>query len=487
MLAATTISDWRSFGAPRFRTYHALALTQGIVGVLASFDVVIPFALAIGCPPFVAVLLGVLPLAGGMGQLVMPRLLDRTDGNLRGLTLFFAAISEPRGLYLAALAALVTFGVVSGPLAVLLLALVLAVTTFVTSIVGANLLSWHSAVLPEQDRRLVVPRLLAVSLAIGALLLLPMAAVLDTLYHQVGPLAYGLPFTVSGILGLAEIYVLRRLRHPGKFILPAGAETTDAQPTPELTRFLKVSATNAFGMGFAPSMSVFAITVVGVTAGFSIMISSIGTLTMVVAAAGRGLARARIFDGHAAPIVRDPRAGHGRASACRSGAAFAPIFLIASSMLGAIGFAFGSLAANEKLFRLISGPAVLRQHARYLGRTSGAMTAAQFMSAGVVAVAGPPVIPLSRSSTRARRSCAFALPPRSAAPAPARQLHSRLRWRRLGPPPPLENRPAFRPWVKTWGRAGHRGGTGLRRARESRASGADSDRDRSSRRRATRA
>ena len=119
MLAVTTIEDWRQFGAPRFRMYHALALTQGVVSVLAGFDVVIPFALAIGCPPFVALLLGVLPLAGGMGQLVVPRLLDRTNGNLRGLTLFFAAISEPRGLYLAALAALVTLGALSGPAAVL--------------------------------------------------------------------------------------------------------------------------------------------------------------------------------------------------------------------------------------------------------------------------------------------------------------------------------------------------------------------------------
>ena len=390
MLAATTISDWRNFGAPRFRTYHALAITQGVVGVLAGFDVVIPFALAIGCPPFIAVLLGVLPLAGGMGQLIVPRLLERTDGNLRGLTLFFAAISEPRGLYLAALAALVTLGFVTGPLAVLLLAIVLAITTFVTSIVGANLLSWHSAVLPEQDRRLVVPRLLALSLAIGALLLLPMAAALDALYHHIGPLAYALPFTVSGILGIAEIYVVRRLRHPGKFIVPAGAETADQQPTPELTKFLKVSATNAFGMGFAPSMSVFAITVVGVTAGFSMMISSIGTLTMVVAAAVAG---ARLARGSSSVMMRQSFAIRAVAMAAPllalPGASFAPVFLIASSMLGAIGFAFGSLAANEKLFRLISGPAVLRQHARYLGRTSGAMTAAQFVSAGVIAVAGP--------------------------------------------------------------------------------------------------
>jgi len=390
LLAVTTIEDWRSFGARRFRVYHALALAQGVVGVLAGFDVVIPFALAIGCPPFVAVLLGVLPLAGGMGQLIVPRLLDRTDGNLRGLTLFFAAISEPRGLYLALLAALVTLGVVGGPLAVLLLALILAVTTFVTSIVGANLLSWHSAVLPEPDRRLVVPRLLAVSLAIGALLLLPMAAALDAIYRHVGPVAYALPFTVSGAFGLAEIYVLRRLRHPGKFVVPQELETADELPTPDLQRFLKVSAVNAFGMGFAPSMSVFAITVVGVTAGFSMIISSIGTLTMVVAAAVAGTRLAR---GSSTAMLRQSFAIRALAMASPllaiPGAAFAPVFLIASSMLGAIGFAFGSLSANEKLFRLISGPAVVRQHARYLARTSGAMTVAQFTSAGVVAVAGP--------------------------------------------------------------------------------------------------
>jgi hypothetical protein len=389
LLAVTTIEDWRSFGAPRFRLYHALALTQGVVSVLTSFDVVIPFALAIGCPPFVAVLLGVLPLAGGMGQLIVPRLLERTDGNLRGLTLFFAAISEPRGLYLTILAALVTLGLVGGPLAVVLLALILGVTTFVTSIVGANLLSWHSAVLPEQDRRLVVPRLLAVSLAIGALLLLPIAAVLDALYGQFGPLAYGLPFAVSGVLGLAEISVLRRLRHPGKFIVPAHAETTDRVPTPELSRFLKVSALNAFGMGFSPSMSVFAITVVGVTAGFAIIISTIGTLTMVVAAAVAGTRLAR---GSSTAMMRQSFAIRALAMAAPllalPGAAFAPVFLIASSMLGAIGFAFGSLAANEKLFRLISGPAVVRQHARFLGRTSGAMTAAQIISAAVIGLAG---------------------------------------------------------------------------------------------------
>ena len=115
MLSAPLVDDWRSFGERRFRLYHYLALSQGVVGVLAGFDVLIPFALALGCPPPVAVLLGVLPLFGGMAQMLVPRLLDRTDGNLRGLTILLAAIAEPRGFWFVALAVLVATGVVSGP------------------------------------------------------------------------------------------------------------------------------------------------------------------------------------------------------------------------------------------------------------------------------------------------------------------------------------------------------------------------------------
>jgi len=38
---------------------------------------------------------------------------------------------------------------------------------------------------------------------------------------------------------------------------------------------------------------------------------------------------------------------------------------------------------------LVRGPQVLRHYARYLARTSGAMTAGQLFSAGVIAVSGP--------------------------------------------------------------------------------------------------
>ena len=117
MSRSTAIDGWRRFGDPRFRNYHYLALAQGVVGVLAGFDVVIPWALAMGCPPFAAILLGALPLAGGIAQLAVPRLLDRTGGNLRGLTVLIATLGEPRGLYFAALAALFAAGIVSAPVA----------------------------------------------------------------------------------------------------------------------------------------------------------------------------------------------------------------------------------------------------------------------------------------------------------------------------------------------------------------------------------
>ncbi len=215
-MSAPLLDDWRRFADPRFRVYHYLALCQGVVGVLTGFDVVIPFALAIGSSPVVAVLLGVLPLAGGMAQLVVPSLLDRTGGNLRGLTIFIAAVAEPRGLYFAALAGLAAAGLLGGPLLILLLAVLIGLGSVLGSIANANLLSWHSAVLSESDRRLTVPRLMAVSLAIGALLLLPMAVLLDGLVRAIGLYAYALPFLVSGALGVIEIFVLRRLRHPGR-------------------------------------------------------------------------------------------------------------------------------------------------------------------------------------------------------------------------------------------------------------------------------
>jgi MFS family permease len=412
------VDDWRRFGDPSFRVYHYLALAQGVVGVLAGFDVVIPFALAVGIPPFLAVLLGVVPLAGGMAQLVMPRLLDRTDGNLRGITILFAAISEPRGLYFALLVLLAASGIVVGPLAFVVLAALVAVTSIVSSVATSNLLSWYSAILPEPERRLVVPRMMAVSLGIGALLLIPMAAALDALSHQIGLMAYALPFLVSGTLGVVEVVVLFKLRHPGRVVVPpiALASDSDVAAAPDLARFLRVSGINALGMGFAPSMSVFMISVLGMSAGFSMMVGAIGTLTQVASAAISG---SRLTRGSSEKMLR--RSFGIRAMAMAApllawpGTITAPFLMILTSMLGAIGFSSGQLAANERMFRLIRGPAVVRQHARYLARTSGAMTIGQLIGSGVIYVgmsAGYPAFALLYGISSAIRVVAY----RDAAP-----------------------------------------------------------------------
>jgi MFS family permease len=427
------VDDWRRFGATDFRTFHYLALCQGVVAVLAGFDVVVPFALAIGIPPFLAVLLGVIPLAGGMAQLVMPRLLDRTDGNLRGITIFLAAIAEPRGLYLALLAVLVASGLLVGPLAFLALAALVAVMSVLSSIATSNLLSWYSAILPEQERRLVVPRMLAVSLAIGALLLLPIAAALDALSHQIGVLAYALPFLISGVLGVAEVVVMARLPHPGRVVVPPAAMASDPdhQDSPDLRRFLRVSGMNALGMGFAPSMSVFMISILGLTAGYSMMVGAIGTLTQVAAATVAG---AQLGRGSSEKMLRQSFWIRATAMALPlfawPGTVTAPLLMIGTSMLGAIGFSSGSLAANERMFRLVRGPAVVRQHARYLARTSGAMTVGQVIGSAVVGLGmsiGYPAFALLYGTSSVIRVVAWrqaapeeASSARAAAPQPVR-------------------------------------------------------------------
>jgi hypothetical protein len=192
---------------------------------------------------------------------------------------------------------------------------------------------------------------------------------------------------------------------------------------------MRVSAINALGMGFAPAMSVYVISVVGLSAGFSMLVGAIGTLTMVVAAAFFG---GRLAHGSSTSMLRNSFAI--RALAMISpilalpGFALAPLFLIASAMLGAIGFSSGTLAGNEKLFRLISGPAVIRHHARFLARTSGAMTIGQITGAAVLAVLGPvgyPAFAALYAASATVRVLAFAQasPVSQVSPAPEPSTH----------------------------------------------------------------
>jgi hypothetical protein len=381
------LSDWQRFAASRFRWYHLLALSQGIVAVITGLDVLIPFVLAIGCPPAVTPLLGILPLAGGMAPLVLPALLTRTDGNLRWLTLMLSAVNETRGLLMALLVVLLAAGALPAPVVLVAIIAITGTSGVLGSMVSANLLSWHSAVLTESDRRLVVPRLMSISLAIGAMLLLPTALLMDALVHQFGLVVYAVPFGVAGLFGVIELLVQWHLPPPGRVRVPPSALSAEAHRTPAFNQFLSSSLVNALGMGIAPYLSVYAIAVLGMTPGFTMAVAAIGMLTQLITSA---LASARLTRGSSSQMLRFSFAIRAGAMAAPMlalpGVAFAPLLLVLSSMLGAIGFVSGTLAANERLFRLINGPAVLRQYGRYAATTAGAMTFGQLVSGGALAV-----------------------------------------------------------------------------------------------------
>jgi hypothetical protein len=386
---APAVDDWQRFGAARFRWYHLLALSSGIVAVMTGFDILIPFALAIGCPPAVTPLLGMLSLAGGMAPLLLPSLLRRADGNLRLLTMALSAIGETRGLVLALLVVLLAGGTL-GTLPVLLLVIVIAgLSGVLGSMVSTNLLTWHSAVLAEPDRRLVVPRLMSISLAVGAVLLLPTALLMDGLVAKFGLIVYAVPFGIAGVFGLVEIVVQSRLPRPGRVRVPASALTADAPPPPQMGPFVRSSVVNAVGMGIAPYTSVYAIVVLGLTPGFTMAMGAVSLLTQVAASAWAG---GRLTRGSSSRMLRSSFSVRALAMAlpllALPGLPIAPVLLMASVVCGAIGFVSGTLAANEKLFRMINGPAVLRQYGRFTAATSGAMTVGQLASMVALAAGG---------------------------------------------------------------------------------------------------
>lgn len=92
--ARTSVDEWRAFGDRRYRSFHGIGLTAAGVFALAGDGLTIPLLLALGTPPAVATVIGVLPFAFSSSQLLVPTLLRRTDGNLRGVTLGILAVGR---------------------------------------------------------------------------------------------------------------------------------------------------------------------------------------------------------------------------------------------------------------------------------------------------------------------------------------------------------------------------------------------------------
>ncbi|HLE59324.1 MAG TPA: hypothetical protein VJA85_06730 [Candidatus Limnocylindria bacterium] len=362
------LADWHSFGARRYRAFRLLAVAQGFIGPLAGPAIVIPLLLSLGAHPALATLLAVLPVLGTMGQRFLPRLLDRTDGNLRGLVVTAATIAEPRGLLLAGVIALNATGLISNEWAIAGVAVIIGTLGSLAAIAYGALQSWYQIILPDAERRLIGPRLAGIALGIGSVVLLPLAFGMDDLVGGIGVWAYAIPFGVSGVVGLIPAFGLRRLPSPGRVHVPRSAPWAQSEDG-RLQRLARVITLASLAGGLAPFLSVYAIAVLGTGPGFAIALSATSSAALVLASL---VVSSRLARGSASRLLRASMLL--RAGALLLGLAAHPanplagVLLLLIAVALAAGDTAGQLSANERLYRLALGPAVIAFQSHFVVR-----------------------------------------------------------------------------------------------------------------------
>jgi MFS family permease len=348
----------------------------------------IPLLLALGAHPALATVLAVLPAAGTMSQRWLPAWLDRTDGNLRGIVIMLATIGEPRGLLLAGIVALAAAGWLPAGATIALIGIIGGVLGALGSIAYSLQQSWYQIILPDDQRRLVAPRLGGITLGIGSVVLLPIAFLIDDLVAGIGLWAYAGPLLISGLAGLVPLVILRRLPAPGRIRVPHSMPWTDDAQS-RLRRHGNVMSLALLSAGLSPFLSVYAISVLGTGAGFAIALSAISSGTLVLASL---YVSSHLRGGSSSRLLRN-------SFVLRSAALFlglvahplnpvAPAVLVVVAVLLAMGDTAGQLAANERLMRLATGPNVLAFQSHFVVRIVGAYTGGIAASSLVMLLGG---------------------------------------------------------------------------------------------------
>ncbi len=404
--------EWRVFLGNRYRRYLGIGVGQATVSALAGDGLTIPLLLGLGAHPAVATVIGVLPFAFSSAQLLVPRLLRRFDGNLRAVTLGILVVGETRGFILAAVTLLAWAGAIPGPVAIAAIGVVMTMAGAATTIGGTNLLAWYGAILPDTERRFVAPRVMGMNLGLGAFLLLPVALLVQAVLPHVGIRVYALVFLVAGFAGIAELMVVRRLPRPGRVRVahsePSRAPDTFATtvtamaagpgmptapsvaPSPqatELSRFLRSITLAAFGAGFGPYLSIYAISVLHLPPAFAILLSALASGASLVSATIVGGLLSR---GSASRTLRVSfllRGGSmilGLLAFPSNPAAWFVVCIVA--IIATAGAAAGVLSSNERLMRLSPGPDLIHAQGRFVAGTALGLTAGQLANAAILAI-----------------------------------------------------------------------------------------------------
>ncbi len=400
------LRDWRAFAARHYRPFRVLAVAQGFIGALTGPAITIPLLLALGAHPALATAIAVLPAVGTMSQRWLPSWLDRTDGNLRGLVVLFATIGEPRGLLLAAVVALAATGILAPIAAIVLIGVISGLLGALGATAYSLQQSWYQIILPDDERRLIAPRLGGIALGIGSVVLLPIAFTIDTLVETIGLWAYAGPLLVSGLAGLVPLVVLRRLPPPGRIRVPRQtAWRSDEQA--RLRRHGNVMTLALLSAGLSPFLSVYAISVLGTGAGFAIALSAISSATLVLASLW---VSTHLRGGSSSRLLRSSFLLRGTALllglAAHPANPLAPLVLVVVAVLMAVGDTAGQLAANERLFRLATGPGVLAFQSHFVVRNVGAYTGGAVASSIVMLLGGYPAFAILFASAAVGRLAA---------------------------------------------------------------------------------
>lgn len=394
----TAVDEWRVFLGRRYRRYLGIGVGQATVSALAGDGLTIPLLLTLGASPALATVIGVLPFAFSAAQLLVPRLLRRFDGNLRGVTLAILLVGETRGFILAILTFLAWAKILPAPVAVVAIGVVMTMAGAATTIGGTNLLAWFGAILPDTERRFVAPRVMGTNVGLGAFLLLPVAILVQLTESQIGVIVYAGVFVLAGVAGVAELLVVRRLPKPGRVrvaeprVVPEAAATQGAPaekgPGPrELDRFLRSITFAAFGAGFGPYLSIYAISVLHLPPAFAILLAALGSAASLVSAT---LVGGMLSRGSASRTLRLSfllRGGSmifGLLAFPENPLAWLVVCIVA--VVASAGAAAGSLSSNERLMRLTHGPEVIRAQGRFVAGSAMGLTAGQLSNAAILAI-----------------------------------------------------------------------------------------------------
>jgi hypothetical protein len=151
-----------------------------------------------------------------------------------------------------------------------------------------------------------------------------------------------------------------------------------------------VSVIASFGQGLLPALSLYALSVLGMSAGFAVALSGVAAAG---ALAGSLAAGSFLFGGSSSRVLRASFLVRAVAAACCVAAIpanpLAPAFLLVGSALFNGAGNAGALATNERLYRLAPAQARVHCQSRFVGATGAAAGAGAIVCAAALTLAAP--------------------------------------------------------------------------------------------------